>query len=72
MLANMHRGCRHEGKVPKEAIARIAMKTRLNELENELATAVEEEGYEEAARLRDEISNLRADMASAEGADDAK
>jgi protein arginine kinase activator len=59
MLANMHKDTVHRGKVPEKALARLSRKRRLDQLEADLSEAVKEENYEEAARLRDIISQTK-------------
>jgi protein arginine kinase activator len=59
MLENMHKGVRHAGKVPEKALLRRSLVERVSELENALASAVREERYEDAARLRDELAEAR-------------
>jgi protein arginine kinase activator len=55
MIEAMHRDTRHSGKVPESAraVARIAA------MQAELQKAVDEQRFEDAARLRDEIRGLR-------------
>ena len=60
MLAAMHKGTRHLGKVPAgappaEAGDRGDAATRLAALRKELEAAIRAENYEEAARVRDRI-----------------
>lgn len=62
MLVNMHKDRVHRGKVPEKALARMSRKRRLDQLEADLQTAVKEENYEEAARLRDLLSEVKASM----------
>lgn len=59
MLRPMHKGIQHKGKVPASLQAKLQAHQRLETLESSLATAIEEERYEDAARIRDEIKNLR-------------
>ncbi len=63
-LAGMHKGEKHKGKVPARALERKTFEDRLNSLESELQNAIEEEHYEEAARYRDEILELRKSVES--------
>lgn len=55
LLERIHRGNRHVGKVPPHALQHAALQTELRELRQQLRNAVEQEAYEEAARLRDLI-----------------
>jgi protein arginine kinase activator len=59
MLDTMHKGTRHVGKVPHKALERRSLQERLLELESGLAAAIKAERYEDAARLRDELQQLR-------------
>jgi len=59
MLDNMHKGTAHTGKVPEKALERRSLQVRLSELETNLDDAVKSERYEEAARYRDEINQLK-------------
>lgn len=59
MLENMHKGPLHLGKVPRLAVNRQQVQERLSQLEHELREAVKAERYEEAARYRDEINEVR-------------
>jgi protein arginine kinase activator len=55
LLERIHRGSRHVGKVPPHALLHAALQTELRDLRQQLRNAVEQEAYEEAARLRDLI-----------------
>jgi protein arginine kinase activator len=55
----MHKGTLHTGKVPRTALARKSLHDRLTQLETELTDAIKSERYEEAARYRDEINQVR-------------
>lgn len=59
MLNSMHKGTTHTGKVPQRAMARKTLHDRLNQLEGELTDAIKTERYEDAARCRDEISQVK-------------
>ncbi|MDF3058488.1 MAG: excinuclease subunit [Rariglobus sp.] len=59
MLDNMHKGTAHTGKVPERALERKTLHDRLGELESNLEDAVKTERYEDAARYRDEINQLK-------------
>lgn len=75
MLKSMHKGVRHVGKTPGEPAPRSAGKPeaarppapkadasqRVKTLETKLRQAVASEDYEQAARLRDEIRELKSD-----------
>ena len=55
MLADMQKSGTHVGKSP----VRTVLDAELNGLDAELKRAIETEDYEQAARLRDKIRNLR-------------
>ena len=60
LLKSMHKGTRHTGKVP-EALRRARdYSDHLKSLQKKLAKAIEEENFEEAAVLRDEIKQVTA------------
>ena len=60
MLDTMHKGSSHTGKTPQRALARKSLYERLTQLETELDQAIKSERYEDAARYRDEISQVRS------------
>lgn len=62
MLRTMHRDVTHVGKVPKRSLERVGARNRLASLEKQMADAVKEERFEDAARLRDEIGAVRGKM----------
>lgn len=59
MLDTMHKGSSHTGKIPQRSAARKSLDERLNRLESELELAIKAERYEDAARFRDELSQIR-------------
>jgi protein arginine kinase activator len=59
MLDNMHKGSTHVGKVPRRALERKSLYDRLTRLETDLDTAIKAERYEDAARFRDEIHQVK-------------
>jgi protein arginine kinase activator len=59
MLENMHKGTTHSGKVPHRALERKSLYDRLTKLELDLTEAVKSERYEDAARARDEINQVK-------------
>ena len=62
LLENIHGDTQHDGKVPRRAPDESRRQYRLIRLRNELQTAVENEAYEDAARLRDEIQTLEVEL----------
>ncbi len=59
MLDGMHKGTTHLGKVPKVVLGRKTLTDRLNKLEVGLTEAIKSEHYEDAARFRDEINQVK-------------
>ncbi len=59
MLETMHKGIAHTGKIPQRAIERKSLYERLTQLEADLDQAIKAERYEDAARYRDEIHQVR-------------
>jgi len=55
LLKTMHKGTRHVGKVPQVLQQSRDLADRLKVLHKKLSKAVEEENFEQAALLRDEI-----------------
>jgi protein arginine kinase activator len=55
----MHKGTKHAGKVPQAAVDRKSLYDRMTKLELELTDAIKAERYEEAARFRDEINQMK-------------
>ena len=60
MVEEVHRGLQHKGKVP----VREKVHTELATLEDRLQKAVAEQNFEEAARLRDRVRELRTSCGS--------
>src|SRR5262245_32856555 len=55
LLERIHRGCKHVGKVPVNALRHATAQAELRDLRQQMRAAIEQEAYEEAARLRDLI-----------------
>jgi len=55
LLKTMHKGTRHVGKVPESLRQSRDLSDRLKQLQKKLASAIENEDFEQAAVLRDEI-----------------
>ncbi|AWI09221.1 UvrB/UvrC motif-containing protein [Ereboglobus luteus] len=68
MLDGMHKGTAHTGKVPRHAAARKEYHDRLSQLELTLASAIKDERYEDAARYRDEIAQVKQTYGKQEAA----
>lgn len=58
LLSSMHKGTRHVGKIPARVLADSRRHASLAELQEALQKAVQDERYEEAARLKKEIQSL--------------
>ncbi len=65
MLDSMHKGTAHSGKVPQKALSRKTLHDRLAKLELDLTEAIKAERYEDAARCRDEISQVKQNFGPA-------
>lgn len=61
MLGDMHKDVVHRGKVPTKSLARRSIQERLADLEKNLQDAIKSENYEDAARYRDQIRQLKQD-----------
>jgi protein arginine kinase activator len=59
MLSSMHKGTTHVGKVPQRALQRKSLYDRLTQLQVDLDQAIKAERYEDAARFRDEIHQVK-------------
>lgn len=67
LLESIHHGeTQHVGKFPPEVSDDSRKQYELIRLKNELKTAIEDEAYEKAAELRDQIQSLQAQSAPAE------
>jgi protein arginine kinase activator len=69
LLENIHGETEHCGKIPKRAPDSSQQQFRLIKLRSDLRSAVDEERYEDAARLRDEIRQVET-APSGEAADE--
>jgi protein arginine kinase activator len=58
LLKAMHKGTEHVGKLPVRAQRTLALSDRMKALTDNLKKAVEQENYETAATLRDQIRQL--------------
>ncbi|HQX51495.1 MAG TPA: UvrB/UvrC motif-containing protein [Planctomycetaceae bacterium] len=62
LLENIHEDIEHKGKRPRSTVVGTQEQGRLIQLRNEQRHAIDEEDYESAARLRDEITTLENAM----------
>ena len=58
LMENIHESTRHTGKIPRRAPRSGTVQAELAHLRLQLQTLVDEENYEEAARIRDRIKTL--------------
>jgi protein arginine kinase activator len=64
LLKTMHKGTRHIGKVPEALRQTRELSDRLKQLQKKLTKAVEDENFEQAASLRDEIKQMSARLSN--------
>jgi protein arginine kinase activator len=62
VLRRVHSSTSHKGKIPKQAGKKIKQRRRIEELNQKMDAAVEEENFEKAAVLRDEIKEIKANL----------
>jgi protein arginine kinase activator len=58
LLKRIHGSSRHTGKSPTKVTKVLKKKIDIQELRNQLQRAIEQEAFEEAARIRDQIREL--------------
>ena len=66
LLKSMHKGTRHAGKVPESLRQSRDLSDRLKMLKKKLDKAIEDENFEQAALLRDEIKQMSARLSNIE------
>jgi protein arginine kinase activator len=64
MLKTMHKGTQHVGKAPQSMRLTKDLNDRLAQLQKNLKQAVDEENFEQAAAIRDEIKQTRDQLGS--------
>ena len=62
LIKGMHKAPFHKGKIPHRSMERRAVKERMEILNGKLRSAVTEERYEDAARYRDQLNQLRLEL----------
>jgi protein arginine kinase activator len=67
LLENIHEDTQHVGKQPRRLLIGTADQTRLVQLRSLQRDAIEEEEYETAAQLRDEIAALELQLRQSTG-----
>ncbi|MCL2461887.1 MAG: UvrB/UvrC motif-containing protein [Defluviitaleaceae bacterium] len=60
VLKNVQAGVQHQGKFPQRAGAELLTRKKVDQLRLLLSKAVENEQYEDAAKLRDQIREMEA------------
>jgi protein arginine kinase activator len=60
LLKSMHKGTRHVGKAPAARRQVRDTQRKVNTLQEQLVKAIQEEDFEKAAELRDEIKRVQA------------
>lgn len=63
LLKTMHKGTRHMGKVPQSQAQTRDIAEKLKQLQKKLDKAVQDENFEQAALMRDEIRATRDKLA---------
>ena len=72
LLESIHQETQHVGKCPPQTSANTLRHHELVRLRGELKSAIEQENYEEAARLRDQIQTVESPATVAEDATEVK
>ncbi|MBM7694327.1 protein arginine kinase activator [Peribacillus deserti] len=63
VLKRLHSGnIVHTGKIPKKAGGNISLKKRIEELKQDLKQSIEQEEFERAANIRDEVRALEKEV----------
>ncbi len=63
LLKTMHKGTRHKGKVPLALRGSQNLRDRISLLQKKLDRAVQEEDFEQAAQVRDELKMANSKLA---------
>ena len=58
LLDGMHAGSKHLGKIPAGSKSRVKFEQSIHQLKSQLQDAIEQENFEDAARIRDELRDL--------------
>jgi protein arginine kinase activator len=68
LLDGMHAGNKHLGKIPAGSKSRVQFEQSMSQLRSQLQGAIEQENYEDAARIRDQLKELESkEQANIEG-----
>lgn len=57
-VKRIHGTATHTGRIPKTKSAKISAKRKIEELKTRLARMIEEQNFEQAAQIRDEINKI--------------
>tara|TARA_R110002096_G_scaffold238581_8_gene430167 strand:+ start:1124 stop:1624 length:501 start_codon:yes stop_codon:yes gene_type:complete len=66
LLNAMHKGTSHLGKVPGQAPEEVKIDNQIGVLQKKLADSIENENYEEAALIRDQLRQLESENIASE------
>ncbi len=61
-LQRIHGKTKHVGKIPSSEGSKAKIRRELEDMKRQLNAAVEEQNFEEAARLRDEIKRMESEV----------
>ncbi|MFD1428259.1 protein arginine kinase activator [Kroppenstedtia sanguinis] len=64
LFRRVHGHTTHRGKVPERTGGKLRVRREIDKLKQEMATCIENEEFEEAARLRDRIRDLQEKLDS--------
>ena len=67
LLKAMHKGTTHAGKIPARQMRGLHLKNELSTLQGRLKAAVDQENYESAARIRDQIKQVEEKLGQEAG-----
>jgi protein arginine kinase activator len=67
LLKGIHGHSEHKGKVPKRAKNKILQRRTIGTLRSEMEESIEDEDFEKAALLRDEIKRIQEEIDKIEG-----
>jgi protein arginine kinase activator len=63
LIAGLHKDQQHRGKTPQRQWRRVTLQREVEALERQMLKAVKEENFETAARCREQLGALRAQLA---------
>jgi protein arginine kinase activator len=64
LLAGLHKGRVHRGKTPFRQLRRVEIRREMETVEQQLLEAIQNENFEDAARHRDRLEVLKAELAT--------